>query len=139
MKRGFYLIAILSLLFGCGEDEVGFTSLIGSWTYTTPDEKIKVEFDIVGGDPEILAVINQKIFVEGEEGAAAVQTEVVTETTFGRLRINANDANLVRPYNIIFTNLKANADFSLIEVESATYTFPWPDEHELTNVKIMRR
>lgn len=133
------MIAVFVLLFGCGEDEAGFTSLIGSWTYTTPDEKIKVDFDIVGGNPEILAVTNQKIFVEGKEGKAEVQTELITETTFGRIRINANDADLVRPYNITFTNLKANADFSLIEVESATYIFPWPDEHELTNVKIMRR
>jgi len=139
MRGGVYLIVVAVVLFGCSEEEVGFTSLIGSWTYTTPDEKIKVEFDIVGGDTEILAVSNQKIFVEGQEGMAVAQTENVTETAFGRIRINANDASLVRPYNITFTNLKASADFSVIEVEEANYIFPWPDGNELTNIEIVRR
>ncbi|MFZ1808829.1 MAG: hypothetical protein WAU36_16480 [Cyclobacteriaceae bacterium] len=139
MKRGIYLIAVAFMLFGCGDEEVGFTSLIGAWTYTTPDEKIKVEFDIVGGNPDILAVANQKIFVEGQEGIAVVQTETVTETTFGRIRINANDADLDLPYNITFTNLAASTDFSSINVEEATYTFPWPDNNTLTEIEIVRR
>lgn len=142
MKAGVYLIGIvaITLLFGCGnEDEVGFTSLIGSWTYTTPDEKVKIEFDIVGGDTELFAVKNQKIFVEEQEGKAEVQTEAITETTIGRIRINANDADLVWPYNIAFKNLKASEDFSVIEVEEAIYTFPWPDSNTLTNIEITRR
>jgi len=140
MKSGVYLIAVAALLLGCSEDDdAGFTSLIGSWTYTTPDEKIKAEFDIVGGDPEILAVTNQKIFVDGQEGMAVVQTEAVTETTFGRLRINANDADLDYPYDIIFLNLQASTDFSKIKVEEVNYIFPWPDGNELTNIEIVRR
>lgn len=139
MKGGVYLMIVAVLLFGCKDEEVGYTSLIGMWTYTTPDDKIKVEFDIVGGDTDILAVTNQKIFVEGQEGMAVAQTEAVTETTFGRIRINANDADLVRPYNITFTNLKASEDFSVIEVEEANYIFPWPDGNELTNIEIVRR
>lgn len=130
---------MVAFLFGCKEEEIGFTSLIGMWTYTTPDEKIKVEFDIVGGNPEILTVSNPKIFVEGQEGMAEVQIESITETTFGRIRINANDADLVRPYNITFTNLKASDDFSVIEVEEANYIFPWPDGNELANIEIVRR
>jgi len=134
------LIVATTLLFGCSnDDKVGFTSLIGSWTYTTPDKKIKVEFDIVGGDKELLAVKNEKIFVDGQEGKAEVQTEAITETTIGRIRINANDADLVWPYNIAFKNLKASSDFSVIEVEETTYTFPWPDSNALTNTEITRR
>ncbi|MEQ8364050.1 MAG: hypothetical protein RH948_14355 [Cyclobacteriaceae bacterium] len=140
MKGGVYLIGVAAILFGCsGDDEVGFTSLIGSWTYTTPDEKVKVDFDIVGGNPEILAVANQKIFIEGQEGKAEVQTASITETTFGRIRINANDADLDLPYSITFINLAASADFSVINVEEATYTFPWPDNNVLTEIEIVRR
>ena len=140
MKGGIYLIAMAAVLFGCsGDDEVGFTSLIGSWTYTTPDEKVRVDFDIVGGNPEILSVTNQKIFVEDQEGKAEVQTASITETTFGRIRINANDADLDLPYSITFTNLTASADFSVINVEEAAYTFPWPENNALTGIEIVRR
>ncbi|MBX2942050.1 MAG: hypothetical protein KF860_06875 [Cyclobacteriaceae bacterium] len=134
------LITVTILFIACeNKDEVSFTSLIGAWTYTTPDKKIKVEFDIVGGDTELLAIKNQKIFVEGKEGKAEVQTDAIAETTFGFIRINANDVDLVRPYDIKFTNLKASEDFSVIEVEEATYTFPWSKSNALTDIEIVRR
>lgn len=140
MKRVILVIVIISLFTGCSkDDDTGFTSLIGLWTYTTPDEKIKVEFDVVGGDKDILNVINQKIYVEDEEGMANVEIESVAETSFGRIRINANDTDLVYPYDIVFTNLVASADFSMIEVETVTYIFPWGKSNELSNVKIERR
>ncbi|HOO09078.1 MAG TPA: hypothetical protein PKW06_03995 [Cyclobacteriaceae bacterium] len=140
MKVGAYLWVTAALLFGCGgEEDTGFTSLIGLWTYTTPDGKMKVEFDIVGGDKDLLAVKNQKIFVDGEEGRAEAQTEAITETTLGSLRINANDAGLVWPYSITFTNLSASDDFSTIKVEEAKYIFPWPDSNSLSQIEITRR
>lgn len=134
------LIAITILLFACdNKEKVGFTSLIGAWTYTTPDEKIKIEFDVVGGNTELLAVKNQKIFIEGQEGKAEVQVEDIAENSFGSIRINANDADLVKPYSITFTHLEASSDFSVIAVKEATYTFPWSNDNALTDIEIVRR
>jgi len=142
MKRISVLLFIATYFFAtsCGkEDEVGFTSLIGSWTYTTPDEKITVSFDIVGGDSELLKVTNQLIVVEGKEGRAEVQTEGITESNIGRIRINANDAELVKPYDIIFSNVSASDDFTVMNVEEVTYIFPWPQSNVLNNVQIKRK
>ena len=137
------LILIAVLLFagiGCSEDdEVGFTSLLGSWTYTTPDNKIVVTFDITGGSTELLAIQNQTIVVDGIEGVAVAFTEEILETTIGRLRINANDATLTYPFSIDFNNLSANNDFTEINVETATYTWPWPTINNLENIQIVRK
>lgn len=132
---------ILSLMVtGCGkDDEVGFTSLFGSWTYTTPDGKIEVNFDIVGGATELLAIQNQKIVVDGQEGRAEIQIDNIEEKAIGSLRINANDPVLVSPYNIIFTKLSASTDFTTIDVEEASYTFPYSTVNALTNIKIVRK
>lgn len=133
-------LILLILVSGCGKDEeVGFTSLLGSWTYVTPDGKIKVTFDIMGGTTDLLAIQNQKIVVDGQEGRAEIQTENIEEKTIGSLRINANDVKLVSPYNIVFKKLSANADFTAIDVEEATYTFPYPTVNPLTNIKIVRK
>lgn len=133
-------LILLLLVSGCGkDDEVVFTSLLGSWTYATPDGKIKVTFDIVGGTTDLLAIQNQKIIVDGQEGRAEIQIENVEEKTIGSLRINANDAKLVSPYNIVFTKLSASADFTTIDVEEATYTFPYPTVNPLSNIKIVRK
>lgn len=121
------------------DDEMGFTSLIGAWTYTTPDDKITVSFDIVGGTKELLAVSNQSIIVDGQPGKAEIETSEVTETTIGLIRINANDANLTFPYNITFNNLSVSPDFEVINVADATYTFPWPDINSLANIQIVRK
>lgn len=140
MKVVSFCLFVLFFALGCSKDEeIGFTSLIGSWTYTTPDEKIKVTFDIIGGTTEILSIQNQLIVVDGVEGKAEVQAEDVTETTLGRIRINANDAGLTFPYNITFNKLSGSSDFSVIDVEDATYTFPWPDSNSLNSIQIVRR
>lgn len=138
MRVTFYLLFIV-LMIGCKEEEQGFTSLLGKWIYTTPDEKIEITFDITAGTSEILSVGNQTIKVEGVEGKAEIQTEVITETTIGMIRINANDKDLVYPYNIVFKNLSASTDFSAIEVEEAIYTFPWTDNITLNDIQIVRR
>ncbi len=135
---GFILILVLFLA-GCKEEETGFTSLIGGWKYTTPDEKIEVTFDIVGGDTELLTIKNQTIKVDGEAGNANLQFSNITETTIDLIRINANDAALIYPYNIVFNNLTASPDFSSIAVESASYTFPWPGTITISDIEIVRR
>ncbi len=145
MKITVSLLLGLLLLGGCsGEDDVGFTSLIGSWTYTTPDNKIEVSFDIVGGSDEILSLQGQSIVVDGVEGKAEIQFEGTTETTIDKVRINANDAALVYAFNITFNNLSANADFTELNAESATYTWPWsstsgPTNNALENTSIVRK
>jgi len=132
-------IVIVSLLAGCKDEETGFTSLIGSWTYITPDEKMEVSFDIVGGDSELLVIQNQGIKIEGVEGKANIEFEDITETTIKFIRINANDAALIYPYNITFSDLSASVDFETIDVQSASYTFPWQNNITLSNIQIVRR
>ena len=137
--RSIVLFIVLVISSCAKDDEMGFTSLIGSWTYTTPDNKIIISFDIVGGTTELLAVSNQRIVIDGEEGQAEIQSTDVTETTIGLIRINANDAKLTFPYNITFNNLSASPDFEVINVADATYTFPWPDINSLANIQIVRK
>ena len=133
------VLVLFPFLIGCKEEEVGFTSLIGEWKYTTPDEKIEITFDIVGGDTELLTIKNQTIKIEGSEGNANIQFSNVTETSIDLIRINANDAALIYPYNIAFNNLSASPDFATLDVESASYTFPWPNTINLSDIQIVRR
>lgn len=139
MKNIFYLSLVIFLLSGCQEKDPGFTSLIGSWKYSTPDDKIAVTFDIVGGSTELLVIQNQSIAVDGVDGKAELESDGVQETTIKSLRINANDPGLTYPYNILFTNLKASEDFSTLEAEMAAYTFPWTTSNTLTNIQIVRK
>ena len=133
------VLVLFSFLIGCKEEEVGFTSLIGEWKYATPDEKIEITFDIVGGDTELLTIKNQTMEIEGSEGNANIQFSNVTETSIDLIRINANDAALIYPYNIAFNNLSASPDFATLDVESASYTFPWPNTINLSDIQIVRR
>jgi len=139
--RGLLFVLAWCLLAGaCGkEDDPGFTSMIGSWQYTTPDEKIKVTFDLVGGTTEVFSVKNQTITVDGQEGRAEVQADNLSETGIGSIRINANDAALTFPYNIMFNDLSPNEDFTVIKVKDATYVFPWQNNNSLTDIEIVRR
>lgn len=134
-----FVLILFSFLMGCKEEETGFTSLIGEWKYTTPDEKIEITFNIVGGETELLTIKNQTIKIEGSEGNANIQFSNITETSIDLIRINANDAALIYPYNIAFNNLSASPDFSTIAVESASYTYPWPNTITLSDIQIVRR
>ncbi|HEY5691786.1 MAG TPA: hypothetical protein VIS49_10035 [Cyclobacteriaceae bacterium] len=134
-----FLLTLFIFLIGCKEEETGFTSLIGEWKYTTPDEKIEITFDIVGGGTELLTIKNHTIKIDGSEGNANIQFSNVTETSIDLIRINANDAGLIYPYNIAFNNLSASPDFTIIEVESASYTYPWPNTITLDDIQIVRR
>lgn len=133
------LLILFSFLIGCQEEETGFTSLIGEWKYATPDEKIEITFDIVGGETELLTIKNQTIKIDGSEGNANIQFSNITETSIDLIRINANDAALIYPYNISFNNLSASPDFATIKVESVSYTYPWPNTNTLNDIQIVRR
>ncbi len=135
-----FCLFLLVLMAACSkEEDPGFTSLLGSWQYTTPDEKIVVTFDIVGGTSDVLAIQKQTIVVDGREGRAEVQANDIQETSIGSVRINANDAALTFPYSITFNKLTPNEDFTAIRVEEATYIFPWPTSNPLSNIEIMRK
>ncbi|MGE0589892.1 MAG: hypothetical protein AB7O48_15045 [Cyclobacteriaceae bacterium] len=139
------LVVAVTLLVSCGgDDDPGFTSLLGSWTYTTPDGKIKTTFDIVGGDTEILKFENQTIEVDGSEGRAEIQVENIAELSIGKVRVNANDVDLVYSFDITFNDLAASDDFTVINVATASYTWPWsatsgPTTNQLENIQILRK
>lgn len=143
--RNILIAVTISLLISCGgEDDPGFTSLLGSWTYSTPDGKIKTTFDIVGGDTEILKFENQTIEVDGSDGRAEIQVENIAELSIGKVRINANDVNLVYSFDITFKDLTASDDFTVINVATASYTWPWsptsgPTINQLENIQILRK
>jgi len=121
----------------CKKDDDGLSSAEGKWTYTTPDGKIKVEFDLVK-TTDGLNVQNPKITVDGTPGETVSIPDKITTPTFPSLKISANDAKLVQPYYILFTTGKISSDFTQIEVSSAEYTFPWGTIKKLSSIMIVR-
>ncbi len=63
MKK-LFAYSLLVLLISCGKDDPGFSSLTGVWTYTTPDGKIGVDFELVKNGAT-WTVVNQVIRVDG--------------------------------------------------------------------------
>lgn len=136
------LIIGLCLLAGCGKNdpvEPALTSVDGSWTYTTPDGTIKVDFDLKKNDSDELIVSNSKITVAGTKGEAATQLFGVNLPAMDSLRINANDAVLVKPYKITFYLCGVSGDFTKINVTDATYTYPWGSVKSLSNISMVRK
>src|SRR6478735_4802768 len=117
------LVSVLAFS-SCKKDDEGLSSAEGKWTYTTPDGKIKVEFDLVK-TTDGLNVQNPKITVDGTLGETVTIPDKITTPTFTTLRISANDKKLVYGYYIQFTTGTISSDFTQIEVTSAEYTFPW--------------
>lgn len=132
-----FLLLVFAL--GCSkDDDPGFTSALGSWTYTTPDESIKVNFDLTGGGTgEVLNIQNQVIFVNGTQGNAEKEIKNVDLPNIESIRINANDAKLVYSYYIIFKNLKVSEDFKSINVEEMSYTVPDGAGTSLNNIQTL--
>lgn len=64
---------------------------------------------------------------------AKAEKQVVdfTATSIGKIRINANDAKAIYPFEIVF-------NFELINVPTAMYTYPWGTTITLTNIIIKR-
>ncbi len=141
MRISFILLALL--LFRCGSDDPGFTSAVGDWTYTTPGGEIVVEFSLAGGDTEVLEVKDPKILVliDGalKEGKAESQMVNVNLPSIESLRVNANDVDLVFPYNVRFENLTVGGDFTKIQVTDASFTYPWGTINILENIEIVRK
>lgn len=140
MKKGMVFLALIVLLGSCGgnEDDPGFTSAAGVWTYETPDGKIGVDFELKQ-DGTTWSVINQVIRVEGESYRAEVQAGAIEPPDIGSIRINANDSKAVYAYFILFSGGEVSADFKEIRGSDATYTWPHNKSNQLTDVIITRK
>ncbi len=138
MRISLLLIAV-SCLWCCSDnDNDALTSAVGQWTYTTPDGKIGVTFELVGGATEVWDVQNQVIFVDGVQGKANKEISNTTLSTIGKIRINANDVALVSAFNINFEELTIRDDFTAIDVKKATYSWPIGTLNTLNDIVISR-
>ena len=127
------------LAFACSKDKTpGFTSPAGKWMYTTPDGKIAVTFEVITTSTAVFDIQNQTLKINDVLAKAEKQVVDFTATSIGKIRINANDAKAIYPYEIIFNTASISSDFELINVPTATYTYPWGTTITLTNITIKR-
>lgn len=139
MKKNCVVAAILVLVaFSCGKDSPKFSSAEGTWTYTTPDGKIGVDFNLVQAGTS-WSVASPVIRVDGVTYNAAAIATGINPPAIGSIRINANDAKAVYAYNIELTNGTVSSDFTEIKVPGATYTWPHDKTNSLTNVSVGRK
>ena len=137
--RIFLLLLAVASLWGCSDnDDEALTSAVGEWSYTTPDGKIGVIFDLAGGDNQVWDIQNEVIFVDGVQGKANKEISNTTLSTIGRIRINANDVALVSAFNITFEELTIREDFTAIDVKKVTYSWPISTLNTLDDVVITR-
>ena len=130
---------LLILAAGCSKHkDPAFTSAEGKWTYTTPDSKMAVTFELVKNSSGGLDIQNQTIKIDGTLYQSASQITGVNLPSILKIRVNANDAKIVYPYNIEFNTGTVSADFTTITFSTATYTWPWGTVISLTNVKVTR-
>jgi hypothetical protein len=130
---------LVVLVFGaCGSDDPEFSSAAGVWTYTTPDGKVGVDFELVKNGSTWTAT-NQVIRLEGTAYKAEIQGSGLTDTAIGSIRINANDTKAVYAYFMLFSGGTISGDFKEIKVPDATYTWPHNKTNVLTDVTISRK
>ena len=139
MKNGLLLICLVVVGFSSKHKDPGFTSVEGKWTYTTPDSKVGVTFDLLKTPSGDLTIGNQTMTLDGTLYQSAAQITSVSLPSIQKIRINANDIVAIYPYNIEFNNCLVSTDFKTINVLSATYTWPWGTTNTLTVIKITRR
>jgi hypothetical protein len=131
------LVSVLAFSSCKKEEDPKPSSAEGKWTYTTPDGKMKVEFELVK-TTDGLSVQNSKLTVDGTLAQTVTIPDNVATPTFTTLRFSANDAKLIYGYYILFTNGTISSDFSQIQVTSAEYTFPWGTTKKLSAIVIVR-
>lgn len=133
------LLLCCVLAFACSKDKTpGFTSPEGKWTYTSPDGKMAVTFEVIKTSTTVFDIQNQTMKINDVLAKAEKQVVDFTTTSIGKIRINANDAKAIYPYEIIFNTASISSDFELINVSTATYTYPWGTTITLTNITIKR-
>ena len=138
MMYRFAAIAIAVILFqSCSKEEPGFDTPAGKWTYLTADGKIGVDFELVNGSA-CWDLINQSISVEGVKYNAEKQVTSLDPPTLQFIRINANDAQAVYNYNIVFNDATIDEKNTQIKVATGTYTWPYNKTNALKDIVITR-
>lgn len=132
------VISTVILVAGCSKTSSGPSSAEGKWTYTTPDGKIIVDFELIKTTSGSLDIQNQTMKVIGTSYNSEKQINGVSLPTIASIRINANDSKAVYPYYIQFLNGKVSNDFKRIEVSDGEYTYPWGTTVTLKAVSIVR-
>jgi hypothetical protein len=145
IKRVFILITCLCFLSlvisSCKDDKDDapvFTSAEGKWTYTTPDSKIKIDFEVVKSATGLIQINGTALTVDTKTVVPEVQTDGINLPAIASMRFNANDAGLVYPYSITFTQTTVSADFTTMTATTAEYTFPWGTTQKLSALIIKR-
>ncbi|MEK6783313.1 MAG: hypothetical protein AABY93_16550 [Bacteroidota bacterium] len=123
---------------GCKDEDPGLSSPEGKWAYTTPDNKIAVTFEVIKTPSGDFDIQNQTMKINGVATNAEKEVVGFTATSFEKIRINANDALAVYPFNIVFDDGKLSGDFMSITVPTATYTYPWGTTNSLADITIQR-
>lgn len=126
------------LLLSCQDSDPGFTSPEGKWSYTTPDGKIAVTFDVIKALSGSFDIQNQTLKIDNVSANAEKEVVGFTSTTIEKIRINANDSKAVYPYTIVFNNSTISSDYNQINVPTVTYTYPWGTTSSLTGIIITR-
>lgn len=142
MRTLTWVVCMLLLVAGCGKEASdpvpARTSPDGVWTYTTPDKSISVDFELKTSNG-VLSVVSASIVVGGTPGDAAAQLTDVNLPVIGKIRVNANDADLDMPYAITFNACSIASDFNSISVADASYTYPWGQIKPLSGITITRK
>ena len=86
------VIICLLVLAGCKDKDPGLTSPEGKWTYTTPDSKIAVTFEVIKTTSGEFDIQNQTMKINGISANAEKEVVGFTSTSITKIRINANDA-----------------------------------------------
>jgi hypothetical protein len=137
---GFALLLLVS--WGCGKSNTEpapvYTTPDGIWTYTTPDNAIKVEFELKT-NMGTLEILNTAIEVSGTPGNAAGQLTNVNLPYIERILINANDSGLTYPYSITFMDCGLNSANTFISVANASYIGMSGQVKTLSGVSIGRK
>jgi len=133
------LIALVSCAKKDSEPAPVYTSADGIWVYTTPDGKVRVEFELKTSSSGTLQLVDATMEVDGVSGDAGGALTNVDLPFVEQIRINANDAALIQPYPVIFMDCSVSTNFTYIAVAEATYTYPSTNINGLTGIVINRK
>lgn len=132
--------ALCIVLLGCGKNNTDplpvHSSPDGTWTYTTPDKAMSVQFDLKTTG-SVVEVLNTTIVVGQQSGMAAGTISGVNLPVVDQIRINANDPVIVTNYSITFINCTFSEDYNFISVADVEYTYPSP--RTLQSISITRK
>jgi hypothetical protein len=136
MNRLILLFCVV--IMSCSDKDPAPTELESKWSYTTPDLKMVVTFEVVRKSDDDFDIKNQTLTIDNVLANAEKEVVAFTRTTIEKIRINANDSKVVYPYSIEFKNATISTDFKTITVPFATYTYPWGTTNNLTNITLER-